>query len=150
MVAGYQSQHVENIEMAFVDTIRSLTYAPRTPNASGFLPPLLRAMGHIMFLDACLADPDVTVTEENALEELRHAETHWNARATTTAISTATANKSAAIGIAITEAIAEYPGWDENTRIGNLRDLTHRIVQYAADCDRELVGLRDSDAGTTL
>ena len=136
--------------MAFTDTIRALPFTPQTQQAQGFLPPMLRAMGHILFLNACLADENVTVADAEALNELRHAQEHWNARADTPAVSTASRERATTIGTAITEAIAEYEGWNETQRIGNLRDLSHRILQYGADLDRETVGLTNSDAGTSL
>ena len=136
--------------MAFTDTIRALPFTPRTANASGFIPPMLRAMGHILYVLGCLADEAVPKTDEEVLNELRHAQEHWNARATTEAVSTPTRDRAASIGTALTEAIEEYPGWETDARINNLRDLAHRLIQYGADLDRELVGIRDSDPGTSL
>jgi hypothetical protein len=136
--------------MAFADTLRTLPFTPQTPNGRGFIPPMLRASVHTLFLAACLADENVTVSTEEALDELRHAQTHWTARTDTTAVSTATRERATTIQTALTEAIAEFEGWDENTRINNIRDLGHRIAQFTADLDREVVGLTDSDAGTSL
>lgn len=136
--------------MAFADTIRTLPFAGRTANASGFLPPLLRAMGHILYLAACAADANITINAGEGEAELDHAREHWNARANTQAVSTAARDRATAIGTALTEARAEWPNWDRETRTNNLRDLAQRLVQYTADLDRELVGIRDSDPGTTL
>lgn len=136
--------------MAFADTIRAIPYAARTPQSSGFLPPLVRGMNHIINLLTCLADDNVTVTEDEAVVELQAAREHWNARVTTEAVSTVSTERAVALGTALDEAIAEYGGWNADTRLGNLRDLTHRILQYCADLDRELIGIRTSDAGTTL
>ena len=136
--------------MAFADSIRSIPYAPRTQQASGFVPPMLRAMGHVLYLTGCLADENVTVTEEEALEELRHAGAHWDARAETEATSDTVNQRARTIGVAIGEAIAEYPEWDNDRRIQNLRDLSNRIMAYSAELDRELVGLTTSDPGSSL
>lgn len=136
--------------MAFADTVRGLPYAARTQQGAGFVPPMVRAMGHLLFLAACVNDPDVTVTNEEARTEIGLALEHWIARATPPSVSTASANRAVAIATAITEARDEYEGWDDNARVNNLRDLTNRILQYCADLDRELTGLRDSDAGTAL
>lgn len=136
--------------MAFADTIRGLPFASRTQTASGFFPPLFRASGHVLYLLGCLADENVEVTDEQALTELRHAQEHWNARATTPALSGQVAERATAIGTAIGEAIAEFGGWEADARIQNLRDLANRIAQYSADLDRELTGIRDSDPGSSL
>lgn len=136
--------------MAFADTLHTLPFTPRTTHASGFLPPLLRAIGHILYALGCLADETVPKTDEEILNELRHARTHWDARTDTEAISTTTRDRATAISQAISEAIEEYPEWDTETRTANIRDFAHRLIQYSADLDRELVGLRDSDPGTSL
>ena len=136
--------------MAFADTIRGLPFASRTQTASGFFPPLFRAAGHILYLLGCLAADNVEVLVEEALTELRHAQEHWNARATTPALSAQATERATAIGTAIGEALAEFEGWEPDARIQNLRDLANRIAQYAADLDRELTGIRDSDPGSSL
>jgi len=136
--------------MAFADTIKELPFAGRTPTGSGFFPPMFRASQHILFLVACINDDDVKVTDKEALGELDEARKHWDARAKTEAVSTATHAKSDLIAKGITEAIAEYGKWTPEARTTNLRDLAHRIAQHAADLDRELVGIRDSDPGTSL
>lgn len=136
--------------MAFADTIRAMPYVARTPQSSGFLPPLIRGMNHIINLLTCLADDQITVTDEEAIAELTAAREHFNGRTATPAVSTAAVERANALTTALNEAIAEYPGWNADQRIGNLRDFVHRVLQYCADLDRELVGLRTSDPGTTL
>lgn len=136
--------------MAFADTIKQLPFQARTPTGSGFFPPMFRASQHILYLVGCIADDDVTVTEKDALGELEEARKHWDARLKTPALSTDIITKSDLIGTAIAEAIAEYPKWKAETATTNLRDLAHRIAQHAADLDRELVGNRDADPGTSL
>lgn len=136
--------------MPFADTIRTLPYVARTATASGFLPPMVRAMGHIIYLVGCNADEAVTVTDEDALGELRHAQEHWNARNATPAASTAAHDQARIIATCITEAIAEYPAWTADQRTQNLRDLGNRLVAHCAFLDRELVGITDSDPGSSL
>lgn len=136
--------------MAFADTIRALPFTGRVQQATGFLAPMVRAMGHILFLMGCVADADVTVNAGEAEAELDHAVEHWNARANTEAVSTASRDRATAIGTALTEARAEWPNWNDEQRVANLRDLAQRILQYCADLDRELVGIRESDPGTAL
>lgn len=136
--------------MPFADTIRELPFQATTRDGRGFLPPIFRAATHLSFLAACIADENVTVTVPEGLNELRHAQTHWAAVPTSNAISTATNQAQATIGRALDEAITEYEGWTDRQRQDNIRNLVHRIGQFTANCDRELVGLRDSDPGQTL
>lgn len=136
--------------MAFTDTIRSLPYAARSINASGYLPPMLRAMGHILYLTGCLADENVTVTDEEALNELQQAEDHWLARAATPATSTTINEHTTALATAFAEAISEYTEWPEDRRVQNLRDLANRVVALSCALDRELLGLTGSDPGSSL
>jgi hypothetical protein len=136
--------------MAYADTIRSLPYAPRTPNASGFVPPMIRAMGHILYLTGCLADENITVTDDQALNELRAALEHWDARSETNAVSTATLARATTIQEALTLAIEEYGSWEERNRLQNVRNLANRIIAYTCDLDRELLGLTGSDPGSSL
>lgn len=136
--------------MAFTDTIRSIPFTPNSVHARGFVPPIIRAMGHILFLTGSLADENVTVAATEAEAELQAAEDHWNARATTPAISEAIATRASTIGTAIHEARSEFASWTEANRLQNIRDLAHRIVGFCADLDRELVGLTDSDPGSSL
>ena len=136
--------------MPFADTIRTLPYVARTPAASGFLPPMLRSMGHVLYLVGCIADEAVVVTDEDALGELRHAQEHWRARNETPAASTAAHDQARIIATCLTEAIAEYPEWTQDQRVQNLRDLGNRFVAHCAFLDRELVGITDSDPGSSL
>jgi hypothetical protein len=136
--------------MAFADTIKELPFAPQTQNGRGFFPPMFRASQHILFLVACVNDKDVKVSEAEAQDELKQALDHWNARAETQALSTNATTRFNLVGRALTEAVAEYKNWDEKTRTTNLQDLAHRIALLAADADRELLGIRESDPGRSL
>jgi hypothetical protein len=136
--------------MAYTDTIRSLPYAPRTTNASGFVPPMIRAMGHILYVTGCLADESITKTDEQVLGELLAALEHWDARSETNAVSTATLARATTIHEALTLAIEEYGSWEERNRLQNVRNLANRIIAYTCDLDRELLGLTGSDPGSSL
>lgn len=136
--------------MAFADTIKELPFAATTTSGRGFLPPIFRASMHVLYLLGCSADEKVEVSLEEALTELRQAEEHWNARAEIPAISNLSLAKGKTMATAFNQAIKEYENWTPDARIANLRELAHRIAQYAADLDRELTGIRDSDPGTSM
>lgn len=136
--------------MAFTDSIAALPFTPRSANGSGFLPPILRAMGHILYLLGCLADEAVEVTQDQGLEELRAAGAHWNARTDSENLSGDARARATLIGTAIGDATREWPEWTDDQKRDNLRDLAHRLVQFGADLDRELVGITGSDPGSSL
>lgn len=136
--------------MAFTDTIATIPFAPTQQAATGFLPPLVRGMGHVLYLLGCEADEAVTVTPEQATAELTAAREHWNARSETNNVSSLARERSTTLGLAISEALNEYTGWTPDQRTSNLRDLSNRIVAYTAELDRELIGLTGSDAGSSL
>lgn len=134
----------------FADTIAKLPFTGKTPQGAGFFPPMFRASSHVLFLLSCLDDEDVKVTNKDIIDQLQEALTHWDARAKTPATSTVINDKADLVRQAIAEASTEAEGWDDKTRVKNIRDLAQRIAQHAADLDRELVGLRESDPGTSL
>lgn len=139
--------------MPFTDTIARLPYRGRTALGTGFLAPMGRSLGHILHLDAGLAEAiekDEVIPDDDVIGELQHALDHWHARQEPEALSTAAAVATDDIETALTEAIAEYPEWDAPTRIENLRQLTNRISQFWSDLDRETLGIRDSDPGTSM
>lgn len=138
--------------MAFTDTIAQIPFTPSTTNGRGFLPPIVRAQGHVLYLLGNLADAENhPVTDEEALSELRAAEEHFRARSNPEeTISTGTRAFATLLNTALTEAITEYPGWTPENRLTNLRNLAHRVVAFSAVLDRELAGLTDSDAGSSL
>ena len=139
--------------MAFTDDLAALPIQSTTQEATGFLPPILRAAGHLLFILGQAADDEIELTTENEtelLDELTHAKGHWDAITRNEALSTEATTRLDAFGTAFTSAIAEFPTWDRPTKLRNSRDLANRIVSFAAALDRELVGLTNSSAGTAL
>lgn len=143
----------------FAEEIAKVPYTPRQTDAAGLLAPVFRAVGHILFAtalsstqtpDAAGTAPIVAVTDEEILEELRHAGAHWNAINQGENLSTATGQVITALGAGITNAVAEYPEWPAATKTSNLRDLANRTAGLASVLDRELAGIRDSDPGYAL
>ena len=138
--------------MAFIDDLARLPVHTRQANATGFLPPFTRMAGHLLFVlaDCATEEGHRVLTDDEALNELQHAKDHWAARRTDTPLSTATTEVLGHLDSALTSAIAEFAGWDRDTKIRNLRDLGNRVASLTAVLDRELIGFRDSDAGIAL
>jgi hypothetical protein len=138
--------------MSFADDIARIPYNPRGTDAAGFLAPMFRTVGHLLMALNATADETLRehTNDEEILTELRDARTHWDAVNWNEALSTATATTVTAFGGALGSAAEEFPNWDEQTRIRNIRDLANRSAAIASVLDRELVGLRDSDPGYAL
>lgn len=142
--------------MPFTEDLAALPQKNNTPEAKGFLPPIFRAAGHLLFVAASIYAAeknnetlDETQTTE-LLDEIRHAKGHWDVITTNDALSTEATTRIAAFGTAFDSAITEFPGWEPKARLRNVRDLANRISSLAATLDDELVGLADSSAGNTL
>lgn len=110
-------------------------------------------MGHLLFVTATMAGTtewEQLLSEEDALNELKHAKGHWDVVLTTENLSVATTTALGNINKALASAIVEYPTWDRDQRANNLRDLINRIVAFSGTLDREAFGIRDSDPGQNL
>lgn len=140
---------------SFATVLATIPFAPTQADAKGFLPPLVRALGHMTYVlaDCAAAETDATkriLDDPRALTELKHAAAHWKASNANDALTATTATAIANLGKALDAAIKEYPDWTNPDRIRNLRDLGNRAAAISAILDRELVGLKDSDAGFSL
>lgn len=136
--------------MTFATNLAELPNAARQPDASGFLPPIFRAAGHLLFVLAATAGDEQAISEEEALTELRHAAGHWDAIDGLESLSETSAAIVQRFGVTLADAIAEWTDWNADQRTRNIRDLSNRVASFAVSLDRELVGLRNSDAGTRL
>jgi hypothetical protein len=111
---------------------------------------MIRGMSHVIYLVGVLDDEVSTVAEAEAVTELQHALEHWHAREHTTYISDAAAAQADTLELALTQALNEYASWSVDLRVGHLRNLVQRYFQFLANLDRELVGLTNSDPGSSL
>jgi hypothetical protein len=135
--------------MTFATDIAAIPYAPTQAEPKGFLPPLARTLGHLMFtLEAIAAEREIP--EDELLGELTHARDHWNALDHGGSLSAPTATTITAISKALGSAVEEFGEWDKDQRVRNVRDLGNRVAGYTAALDRELLGLRGSDPGHQL
>jgi hypothetical protein len=135
--------------MTFTAALEAIPFTATTPNGTGWLPPIIRASGHILHLAASLADEAIPVTDEEALNELQAALGHLNSRTGTDNISTATREAAANLDNLVAQTIAEFSGWTPEDRVKNLEQVGHRFTALASTLDWELIGLR-SDPGTSL
>lgn len=137
--------------MTFATDLARLPYEAREQDAKGFLPPIARAVTHLTFVLAHENEEGVRhIEDDEALDELKHAQLHWQAITGTENLSAASHQHVDNYGTALNSAITEFADWDHDTRISNLRDLAHRGAALMAVLDRELVGLKGSDPGFSL
>lgn len=137
--------------VTFEQRIALLPMQAREQNASGLLPPIVRAMGHVSYLAACLFDADQLVPDDAAITELEAARDHWNVIDTTAVLSPPAREALTNYGLAISDAINEYISWGtREARLGHIRNLANRAAGLTVQLDRELAGLRGSDAGISL
>lgn len=135
----------------FAELISAMPFTTRQANATGILPPILRSMAHLLYLAAALSDEATPVETAEAEAELDHAQEHWNATTVTDVVSSATNQAIANFGLAIAAARTEYTGWaTREVQSRNIRDLANRAIGLTVILDRELLGLRDSEAGSSL
>jgi hypothetical protein len=147
----------------FTTLAAEIPYRPQGANAMGLLAPLVRSMGHILFLLACVAHEDTNPTDppnpilspEEKQNELTHAKDHLpplvdinespvlSALAKTNIITYYTL---------INTLNTDWAGWDHNAKMATLRSTANATAALAAFLDQELAGFRSdqSDPGTSL
>lgn len=138
-----------NATETFTSVVDSFPYAPTTDEGRGFLPILSRASGHILYLVARYSEKSKP-TNVKALEELNEAKAHWDYLVIDNSLSEKAKGEIGIITNALNLAISEISSWESKDAELNLSKLANRITQLMANLDREVLGLRESDAGLTL
>jgi hypothetical protein len=141
--------------MTFAEELTKIPYNPRIPEATGFLPPIARATGHVMLALAVVASEvegaERLMSDDDLLVEVNAANGHWAVITTDNeTLSTTAKTHIFTYGKALDAVAKEWTTWDHDTRIRNLRDLANRLAALTVLLDRELVGLTTSDAGFNL
>lgn len=138
--------------MNFEQRLNTIPYTPSGTQTTGFLAPLTRAYGHLLFTLAALSTEEEILTDDELLTEIQHAQGHWHdatSRADLPHISTSTRSRLEDIAEAIGLLIIEWPEWEVENRRVNTRALANRIVGFTTDLDREFLGIA-SNPGTAL
>jgi len=161
----------------FANTITGIPYNPRSEFATGFITPIMRAIGHILYAAAAAAatqpattatQPATTATQPAAEEaalpqpviseieierELQEAYNHLSPAHfpfTTANTSLAAQNLIETFVSAIRLATLEYSGWTSAERIYNLKALANAAAGIAVFLDYELLGISGSNPGSSL
>lgn len=139
--------------MTFATELAKLPSHATKKDAEGFLPPIARTTGHLLFVLANLALPEGAarvLQDDEILGELEHANEHWGALDHNNALSATADTHVKNFGKALRDAYDEFPNWSAEDRVRNIRDLANRLTSLTVVLDRELVGRTGSDAGYTL
>lgn len=147
----------------FANTITGIPYNPRSEFATGFITPIMRAIGHILYAAAAAAAtqpaeegaalPQPVISEIEIERELQEAYNHLSPAHfpfTTANTSLAAQNLIETFVSAIRLATLEYSGWTSAERIYNLKALANAAAGIAVFLDYELLGISGSNPGSSL
>lgn len=144
----------------FKDIVEKLPFNPKTSDGSGFLPPFLRAMSHLLYClgladdelpkDKVEADKKSKEVENQLVEELKEALKHFNNIEISDNLSQVARDQLVLFQSALVAINSEFGAWDKDTKVNNLTGLINRAVGISAMLDRELIDLRTSDPGSNL
>jgi hypothetical protein len=140
----------------FIAFTTEIPYSPRAQNATGLLAPLVRSMGHLLYLGAILskAKADGVIYEE-AYTELGFAKDHLPQTIfiNDSPVLSQTAKIYINTYIASVCDLEEYWNeWDEDARLRCIIATVNAVAALAAYLDQELAGFlpNQSDPGTLL
>lgn len=142
----------------FNTLVDKIVYNPKTTEGRGFLPPLLRTFVHLAYGLGIADDalPKDAADKKNAeilkmvKEEITGALSHCDKVEISDNFSTVAQEQLKTFLKAIKALDSEFDGWDRDTKIKNLQTLHNKGFGISAMLDRELIGLRNSDAGSSL
>ena len=137
--------------MAFEQSIQELTFTPATENGRGFLPAIMRASGHFLYILGRLSDtPTRRPTDNQIRAEIDAVKLHFADMTVPDYMSSSAHTQITNWRAAFNDLDEEIIGWDNDVRISNLQMLTNRTMQLRANLDREILGIRESDPGQSL
>jgi hypothetical protein len=135
----------------FAEEIDATPIYAMTENGRGFFAPLMRAYGHLLYLAGRQAEsPTRRPTNDNVQEEFNCALEHLRSISDSTMTQATKDTLSAAVST-IALASAEFDGWSATERETNFVKLANYLLsKVGLAVDREFLGLRDSDIGSSL
>lgn len=142
----------------FTVSLEKIVYNPKTSEGKGFLPPLLRTLVHLAYglgiaddeLPKDAADKKNDVVIKKVKEEITEAINHCNQVEISKNFSTVGQDQMKAFLETLNALNAEFETWDRDTKVNNIQSLFNKGFGIMAMLDRELIGLRDSDPGSSL
>lgn len=156
---------VSTASISFKEWSDKLPFNPKTSEGSGFFPPFVRAISHILYAlgitDDELAEAvgtkdkpgnpaKVKDIEAKITEELKEAAKHLNNIEISDNLSTVAREQLETFANLLAACNSEFAAWDKDTKVVNLTAVVNKAVGITAMLDRELIGLRTSDPGSSL
>lgn len=139
----------EETVIYFDELVARFPYNPVTDNGRGFLAPFARVLGHVLYLAGRYDDKNGP-TPEKARDELTGALSHWNNMTTELGFSEKAQEEVRLIGQILEHAAAQIDSWSKDDGLKNTQKIANRLAQFAANLDREVLGIPNSDAGYIL
>lgn len=124
-----------------------MSFSATTANGRGFLPPFVRGIGHLLYLMGRISDS--RARNQTFIEtELQATRNHWaSIHRPHTAMSESSVRAFDGLADLLDLLIANIASFEDEDKIEAIRGLVNRALFFTATLDRELIGLRDSDAG---
>jgi hypothetical protein len=135
----------------FAEEIDATPIYAMTENGRGFFAPLMRAYGHILYLAGRQAESSTRrPTDNDVQEEFNCALEHLRAISDTTMTQATKDTLTIAVN-AVALATVEFNEWSAIERETNFVKLANYLLsKVGLAVDREFLGLRDSDIGSSL
>lgn len=135
----------------FAEIVAELPFTPTTEQGKGFLAPLLRTSGHLLYLAAQMGEEENRrPTAAQKKEEIEAALAHWAGVEINDSFSKGAKEYMEKISSALRATQTEHPNWTAEASVENFKLLANRIAQLFSTLDREVLGIRESDAGFSL
>lgn len=145
----------------FAKLNEKMLYTPKTSEGRGFLPPFLRGLGHLLYAlgiadeelpktKSATADKKATDAVKKVKDEITAAMGHLDKIEITDAFSSVARDQLVVFSSTLGALNKEFEGWDRDAQVNNLTSLVNKAFGITAMLDRELIGLRTSDPGSSL
>ena len=135
----------------FEEAIATIPFTPSTEQGRGYLPPFMRAGGHLLYLLGRLSDtPTRRPTDNQVRSELDSLKLHFDNFIVPDYMSNRAKELTQNWRNAFDALDTEILGWEQDTRITNLQMLENRLMAVVSFMDREILGIQNSDPGNQL
>jgi len=137
------------VEESFEDILAKFSYTPASEEGAGFLPVIGRSSGHLLYLVGRYEDKTKPTTSK-AKEEIEGALGHWSNLVVEDYFSTKAKTEIGIIDTLLRRAQTDIESWTNEEVSLRVQSITNRMIQLLANLDREVLGIRGSDAGFNL
>lgn len=134
----------------YLEEITRIPFEATTISGTGLLGQLNRVTGHVLYIMGRLLDPaSRRPTENQILEEVSSIREHMVSFVIPDYLSKRSVEYLEYLVNSLTRLESEFAGWDEETRVSNLKILCNRIAFISSMLDRDALGI-SSDPGRSL